>query len=152
MSSKKSDSNEAFVTLCNALVGGVGSLPDKSFLLGGNTVPKADALSPLQAYVAAEEEVTTTNADYRAALAKARKAKVPARAMVGELKPYLQVRLGKTNPLLESQFGIPAQKPPTTPVASKAEGAAKAKATRAAKKAAVASVEKPATPGSKPTT
>jgi hypothetical protein len=151
MVTKDTNTNEAFLTLCNALIGGVGSLPDKSFLLGGGTVPKADALAPLQAYVSAAGEVVTTDAAYRAALAKARAAKVPAQAMVADLKPYLKSRLGKTNPVLESRFGVTPDKPPTTPVATKAEGAAKAKATRAAKKAAVEAAEKPSTPGSKPT-
>jgi hypothetical protein len=150
MTTKDSSSNEAFLTLCNALIGGVGSLPDKSFLLGGGTVTKTEALSPLQDYVEADGEVKTANATRKAAVAKARTAKIPARAMVGNLKPYLKARLGKTNPLLESQFGIPAEKPPEVPVASKAAGAEKSKATRAAKKAAATAATQPATPGTKP--
>ena len=151
MTTKSSTSNQAFVTECNALITGVTALSDKSFLMGGASVAKADVLSPMQDYVDAEQEVTTADAARKAAIAKARTAEVAARAMVGDLKPYLRARMGKTNPALESQFGIAPQKPAATPVASKAAGAAKAKATRAAKKASATPAPQPATPATKPT-
>jgi hypothetical protein len=152
MSTSSKINKQTFASECSALITGVTAMTDKSFLMGGGTVAKADALQPMQDYVDAEEEVTTTDAAYRAAVAKAHAAEVPALAMVADLKPYLRARLGKTNPALKSQFGIDPIQPPTTKVATKAAGVAKASATRKAKKAAASVTEPAATPGSKPTT
>lgn len=142
MATKPKSTHASLVSRCNSLITGVTALPDASFLLGGGAVAKAAVVLPLQAYVDAEKEVTTADAAYRAALAKAHAAQPGARAMMTELVPYLRARLGKANPALEAQFGVTPLTPRPTPVASKAAGAVKGKATRAAKKAAVASVGK----------
>jgi hypothetical protein len=148
---KKKEAKQTLKDECSGLVIGVTALQDKSFLVNGGTLAKADALQPMQDYVDAEEEVTTADAAYRAALAKARAAEGPARAMVSTLKPYLRVRMGKSNPALKTQFGVAPIAPPVTSSTAKAAGVVKAQTTRAKKKAAAAEATVPATPAPKPT-
>ena len=107
------------------------SLPDATLTIDGQTLTKAQVLQPLNDYVAAEALVAPADAAYHATVQKAHGAEVTARAMVVNLKPYLKVRLGKSNPALKSQFGVTPAKTPQRTAESKAEAATKAKATRA---------------------
>jgi hypothetical protein len=145
MVKKNTSAKEPFINECNALVTGVGALPDKTLLFDGDSVAKGNALQPLSDYVSAEEEVTTAEAAYRAAVAKAHAAKPAAQAMVGKLRSYLRSRLGQSNPALKTEFGVEPIQPRVTPIASRAAGAAKGKATKAAKKAALAATPAAAT-------
>ncbi|HEX8790170.1 MAG TPA: hypothetical protein VF765_04410 [Polyangiaceae bacterium] len=131
MTTNRLDNKLAFLTLCQSLIAGVQSIPDPTLTIDGQTLPKAQVLQPLTDYVAAEALVAPAEAAYHAAVQKAHDAEVPAKAMVANLKPYLKVRLGKSNPALKSQFGVTPAKTPQRTAESKAEAATKAKATRA---------------------
>jgi hypothetical protein len=146
------------ITLCNALAAGVQALPDTEFVASGQTIQKTAVVTPLQAYVAATQQTAVTEAAWHASVQKEQAAEAAARAMIEEIKPVLQGRYGKSNPQLETQFGIPPVKKAQTSAATKAAAAAKAKATRQLlgtkgskqKKAAIAAAgaPSPATPAS----
>jgi hypothetical protein len=125
------DNKLEFLTLCQSLITGVQSLPDATLTIDGQTLTKAQILQPLTDYVAAEALVAPADAAYHAAVQKAHATEAAARAIVVNLKPYLKVRLGKSNPALKSQFGVTPAKAPQRTAATKAEAATKAKATRA---------------------
>ena len=131
MTANRRDNILEFTTLCQSLIAGVQSIPDATLTIDGQTLPKAQVLQPLNEYVAAEALVAPAEAAYNAAVQKAHDAEVPAKAMVANLKPYLKVRLGKSNPALKSQFGVTPAKEPQRTAANKADAATKGKATRA---------------------
>ena len=139
------------ITLCNALAAGLQALPDTEFVASGQTLQKAAVIAPLQAYVAATQQTAADEAAWHTAVQKEQAAEAAARAMIEEIKPVLQGRYGKSNPQLETQFGIPPVKKAVTSAVTKAKAAAKAKATRALlgtkgskqKKAAIAAATDP---------
>ncbi len=131
MTANRRDNKLEFVSLCQSLIAGVQSIPDPTLTIDGQTLTKAQVLQPLTDYVAAEALVAPADAAYHAVVQKAHGAEAAARAMVANLKPYLKVRLGKSNPALKSQFGVTPTKEPQRTAATKAEAATKAKATRA---------------------
>jgi hypothetical protein len=131
VTANRRDNKLEFVSLCQSLITGVQSLADATLTIDGQTLTKAQVLEPLTDYVAAEALVAPADAAYHAAVLKAHGTEAAARAMVANLKPYLKVRLGKSNPALKSQFGVSPAKTPQRTAATKAEAATKAKATRA---------------------
>ena len=131
MTGNRNDTKLQFLSLCQSLITGVQSIPDATLTIDGQTLTKAQILQPLTDYVAAEAQVAPADAAYHAAVQKAHTAEAVARAIVVNLKPYLKVRLGKSNPALKSQFGVTPAKAPQRTAATKAEAATKAKATRA---------------------
>ena len=131
MTTNRQDNKLGFLNLCQSLITGVQSLPDATLTIDGQTLTKAQVLQPLTDYVAAEALVAPADAAYHATVQKAHAAEAAARAIVVNLKPYLKVRLGKSNPALKSQFGVSPAKTPQRSAAPKAEAATKAKATRA---------------------
>jgi hypothetical protein len=119
--------------LCNALIEGLTPLADPTFTLDGKVYPKDAVLAPLHAYVVAVEATSASRAAWSKAVQDEHDAATAARAMIALLKPYLKVRLGKSNPALQSEYGIaPARKAEKT-VAVKSTAIAKAKATRIAR-------------------
>ena len=131
MTTNNTDTKLDFVTLCQTIVSGFQALTDTTYVIEGQTLTKQQVLQPLQDYVAAEALVAPAEAAYHGAVRKAHAAEAPARTTVANLKPYLKIRLGKSNPALKSQFGISPAKAPQKTAATKAEAATKAKATRA---------------------
>ncbi|HEY8040691.1 MAG TPA: hypothetical protein VIF15_12890 [Polyangiaceae bacterium] len=152
MTTNKNNSKHALALACGNLAAGITSLPDKEFLLGAQTLTKAQVLAPLDAYEPATVTTATTRGAWSKAVIAERAAEIAAHAMIELLKPFLQARLGKSNPDLESMFGVAPVKPPKVTSAVKAAAAAKAKATRSKlhtlgpkqKKAAKAEATQPA--------
>jgi hypothetical protein len=129
-SSKKTNAKSVLVMLCTALIAGIEALPDSSFVLGTQTLTKAQILAPLQAYVASTLQTAADETAWHLSLQGEHVAEAAAKGMVELLKPYLQGRLGKSNPQLQTQFGISPVKKPQASVATKAKAAEKAVATR----------------------
>ncbi|HEY8090361.1 MAG TPA: hypothetical protein VIF09_21015 [Polyangiaceae bacterium] len=149
--STNTNAKAPLITLCNALAAGLQALPDTEFIASGQTLLKTAVITPLQTYVAATQQTAVTEAAWHASVQKEQAAEVAARAMIEEIKPVLQGRYGKSNPQLETQFGIAPVKKGQPSAATKAAAAAKAKATRALlgtkgskqKKAAIAAATDP---------
>jgi hypothetical protein len=147
-----------FSTQCSTLANGVLALPDKTLTVSEQSLTPKQCAAPLQAYVAAAAQTATALAAYHKAVQQEKAAEIDARSMYDQLKPVLVGRLGKSNPALETDYGIPPAKTPQTTVAAKAAGQQKAQATRKAnrtmgpkqKKAAQTAAE--ATPVTAPAT
>lgn len=160
MSTNTIASKPALVSLCNALVTGITAMPDKTFQLGGQSYTKAQVLAPLQAYVDANGKTTADEATWHQSVQEEHDAEASARAMIDALKPFLQGRLGKSSPMLQSQYGLAPAKKPAKTVAAKAAGIAKSQATRELrgtrgskqKKALTAAAVQPAAPALQPVT
>jgi hypothetical protein len=163
MSTQNHDTKLALSAQCTALVQGVNSLPDPTLTLDGKTYSKAAVVAPLNACVAAIAATATAHTAWTQSVQNERDAVAAARAMIAALKPYLRVRLGKNNPALQSEFGVPPAKKTQKTVAVKSTAIAKAKATRVARhtmgpkqKTSVKGAPAPATtatppaPGAKP--
>jgi hypothetical protein len=133
MSSNNKSNKLSLISTCTALVQGVNALTDATFTLDGQTYTKAAVLAPLNACIAAIAATTTAHSNWTASVQAERTAVAAAVAMIAVLKPYLKVRLGKSNPSLKSEFGVAPAKPAKKPVAVKSAAIAKAKATRAAR-------------------
>jgi hypothetical protein len=159
LTTNQSNTKAAFISICNALITGINALPDKTFLLGGQTYTKAQVVAPLQAVVDAAAQAAADEATWHASVQAEHDAEAAARVMVDALKPFLQGRLGKSSPLLRSQFGLAPVKVAEKTVAAKATGIAKSLATRAIrgtrgskqKKALTAEAVPPVTPPAAPT-
>lgn len=146
----------SLVSTCSAIIQGINALSGADTVTtNGTTYTKAQLLAPLVAYVPLPAQTAVAKAAYT----KATAAEAVARAAVVDMiehaiKPYLQGRLGKSSPELET-YGIPPAKAPQTTAATKAAAAQKSQATRKAlgtkgttqKKAAKKALEAtPATP------
>jgi hypothetical protein len=159
LTTNQSNTKAAFIAICNALITGIDALPDKTFLLGGQTYTKAQVVAPLQTVVDAAGKAAADEATWHSSVQDEHDAEAAAREMVDALKPFLQGRLGKSNPLLRSQFGLAPVKTAQKTVAAKATGIAKSLATRAIrgtrgskqKKALTAEAAPPAAPPTAPT-
>jgi hypothetical protein len=147
----KNSSKQSLVTTCNALITGLTALANADPVVSnGQTYTKAQLLAPLQAYVGLPAETAAAKTAYTKAVAAEAAAKQAVLAMIEDvIKPYLQTRLGKSSPDLET-YGLEPVKTPQKSAATKAAAAQKSQATRkalgtkgpvqkkAAKKAAVA--------------
>jgi hypothetical protein len=133
MSSNNHDTKLSLSAQCDALVQGVTSLADPTLTLDGKPYTKDAVLAPLRACVTAIAATSAAHSAWSQAVQQEHDAIAAARAMIALLKPYLQVRLGKSNPALQSQFGIAPAKKGEKTVAVKSTAIAKAKATRAAR-------------------
>jgi hypothetical protein len=131
LTTNQSNTKTAFIALCNALITGISALPDKTFLLGGQTFTKAQVVAPLQALVDAAAKTAADEATWHTSVQDEHDAEAAAREMVDAVKPFLQGRLGKSSPLLRSQFGLAPVKLAAKTVAAKATGIARSLATRA---------------------
>jgi len=116
-----------------ALIDGItNELPDlRSLIINKESVTKKQLLSMFQTRLAAAQNTKVARLAYHAAVAaEAQVAKQVAPERAG-VKLYLVMRYGKTSPELQT-FGFTPAKVPQRTAASKAKGAAKAKATRKA--------------------
>jgi hypothetical protein len=130
MTANSKHTKGAFATFCTTLASGIQAMPDATFLLGMETLTKAQVVGPLQAYPAQVAKTAEAKTAYDESLLAEHALEAEARAMVDRVKPFLQGRFGKESPKLESQFGIAPQKKPQKTVATKAGAIAKSKATR----------------------
>jgi hypothetical protein len=121
-----------FSSQCQTLANGVLALPDKTLTVSEQSLTTKQCAAPLLAYVAAATQTATALSAYRKAVQAEKAAEADARSMYDQLKPVLVGRLGKTNPALETTYGIPPAKVPQTSVAAKAGGVQKSLATRKA--------------------
>jgi hypothetical protein len=156
MSSNRSNTKLEFVSQCQTLATGVLALPDKTLTVSEQSLTKAAVAAPLQAYVAAAAQTASDKAAYTKSVQAEKVAEAAARAMFEQLKPVLQGRFGKSNPVLETSYGIPPVKTPQKSVTVKAGAVAKAATTRAANhtmgpKQKKAAKKAPAVPPAKPT-
>jgi hypothetical protein len=133
MTTNKKDTKLEMSSTCAALLQGVNALPDSTFEMDGQTYAKAAVLGPLNAFIAAVAATTATHSAWLKAVQDEEAAAGAAHAMVAILKPYLRARLGKSNPALQSKFGVAPVKKAKKPVAVKSAAIAKSKATRAAR-------------------
>jgi hypothetical protein len=131
MAANNTHTKTKFIAFCTTLAAGVTAMADTTFLLGGKSLTKAEVVGPLDAYVAATAQTAQDKTTYETSLQQERAAEEAARGIVDQLKPFLQGRLGKSNPALETQFGIAPQKKAQKTVAVKAGAIAKSKATGA---------------------
>ncbi len=161
MATNKKSTKLEFATQCSTLAAGVIALPDKTITLSEQPFTPAEVAAPLQAYVTAAAQSAMAKAAYTKALQTEKAAEQAARAMFTQVKPFLQARFGKSNPVLQTTYGIAPEKAPQKSVAAKSEAIAKAttarkanhtmgpKQKKAAKQAAAqapASPSQPATP------
>ena len=155
MTSNRSNTKLEFSTQCSTMATGVLALPDKTLMVDDQSMTKPDAAAPLQAYVAATAQTASDKAAYNRSLQAEKLAEAAARERYDQLKPFLQGRFGKSNPILETTYGVVPVKTTQKPVAVRAAAAAKALSTRAANhtmgpKQKKAAKKAPAQPPSKP--
>lgn len=81
MTTNSNSTKATLVSLCNALVTGITAMPDKTFLLGGQSYTKAQVLAPLQAYVDANAKTTADEATWHQSVQEEHDAEASARAM-----------------------------------------------------------------------
>jgi hypothetical protein len=124
---------EALVAVCNALITGITGLANADTIVSaGQSFTKAQLLAPLTAYVVLPNDTASAKAVYTKAVATEAAGKAAALEMIqGIIQPYLQLRLGKDSPDLET-YGLQPAKVATKPVATKAAAVAKGQATRKA--------------------
>jgi hypothetical protein len=138
-----------FTMLVNALG---TDLPDvTTFLFRDQTITKADAITKLSARITAAENTKAARLALQAAVAAETQIAQEVAPIRSDIKGFLSNRFGKNSPKLQ-KFGFTPAKTPQKSVASKAQGVAKAKATREAlgtkgkkqRKAAAAAIVAPA--------
>jgi hypothetical protein len=115
-----------------ALANGMSTdLPDiTSFLMAHTTYAKDDLVTRFKAFLAAIEATKSARTALHLAVANERALLKQVAPLRAQLKTYLGLRFGKNSPEMQ-KFGFTQAKVPKTPVASKAEGIVKNKATRA---------------------
>ena len=116
-----------------ALVVGLQGLTDvDTWILGNKTVKKADVIAVFQQCVSAIAASDASHTSWQNALDREKAALAVARPLRSSVKSFLDGRLGKQNPDLQT-FGFKPAKTPDKTVAAKATGIARTKATRAAR-------------------
>jgi hypothetical protein len=112
-----------------ALIVGVQSLPDTSFILNGITLAKPDLVQRLQKRVDAAEATKTSKKQWLADVQVEHAVNADVAPLRAAMKTFVETRFGKNSSKLRD-FGYPPAKPRKTTTAKKAAGVAKAKATR----------------------
>ena len=115
---------------------------ESSFVLPSGTYTLAQLLGPFQKRIAAAEATKAAETAWHDAVAAERPVAEQADTLRKEVKQLAAGRFGASSSVL-SQLGYTPDKPRKVSVAVKANSAAKARATRAAKKAAKAAGSKP---------
>jgi hypothetical protein len=117
-----------------ALKDGISSkLPNEAtFVLGKQTLTRADLLSRIQARIDAYEATRTARKQWQAAVASEARIQAEVAPLRASLKKYLQARFGALDPEMQS-FGFTQAKLPQRTVASKSAAVQNAQATRAAR-------------------
>ena len=155
MTSNRSNTKLEFSTQCDTMATGVLALTDKTLMVSEQSMTKPEAVAPLQTYVAAVAQTASDKATYNKSLQAEKAAEAAARERYEEMKPVLQGRFGKSNPILETTYGVAPAKTAKKPVAVKAAAVVKAINTRAANhtmgpKQKKAKMNAPAQAGNKP--
>ncbi len=115
-----------------ALVNGINTfVSETTILLGDQSILKVQVVSRLQARINAAEATKAARLALHAAVAAEALTVADTTPLVADLKVFFQGRFGKTSPKMQS-VGFTQAKVPQKSAASKAKGAAQAKATRAA--------------------
>jgi hypothetical protein len=148
------------VATCNAIITNLpAELGKGTVQADGETYTAAQLLAPLKAYVPLPPATANAKAAYSKAVDAEAAAKEAAVTMIEDvIKPYLQLKLGKSSTDLET-YGLEPAKTPQKSAAVKAAAAQKGQATRKAlgtkgpvqKKAAKKALEaQPANPAALP--
>ncbi len=103
-----------------------------SFVLGKQTIARADLLSRFQARIDAAHAVKTSRAALQKLVADERAADASVKPVRALMKSYLQARYGKASPELQS-FGFAQTRAGKATAQVKATAVVKAKATRQAR-------------------
>ena len=124
---------QSLLATINALIAGLTALTDLTTVVAnGQTYTKAQLLAPLQAYVPLPAATANAKTAYSKAVEADAAAKEAAVTIIEEvIKPYLQTRLGKSSPDLET-YGLEPAKTTQPSAAVKAAAAQKGLATRKA--------------------
>ena len=120
-----------------------------TLLLAGTSYTPAGLVSLLQAYVSAITALLALHAQLHDAVSEGKAQRDQINTILVALEGLVVSSFGSSSSKL-NDFGITPKKVADTPAATKAEGQAKAAATRKAKKAALASVTAPASPPAPP--
>jgi hypothetical protein len=117
-----------------ALVTGLNEeLPDvQSFVINGTPYAKVALVAKLQARIDAAEKTKSDRTKLHASVGAERALEQEVAALRAGTKTFLQSRFGKNSPEMQ-KFGFTQAKVPQRPVATKATGVAKNKATRQAR-------------------
>jgi len=156
--STKTDSKQSLSATCTALITGINALANADTVTSGTTTyTKGQLLAPLIAYLPLPAATANAKTAYSKCVADEATARTAAVTMIEDvIKPFLQLRLGKSNPVLVT-YGLEPVKVPQKTAATKAAAAQKSQATRkalgtkgtaqkkAAKKAIEAAPASPAT-------
>jgi hypothetical protein len=94
------------------------------------TYAKADLVTRFKTFLAAMETTKAARTALQTAVASERALLKQVAPLRAQLKTFLGLRFGKNSPEMQ-KFGFTQAKVPKTPVASKAQGIAQGKATRA---------------------
>jgi hypothetical protein len=126
----------------------------QSWVFNGKTYQRGDILTLLQGAIQAAQTVNTANEAWRASVVVENGLLAALQPVLGALKKALEAQWGITSSKM-AEFGFAPGKATVRTAASKAASAAKATATRKAKKDALAAVGKtaaaqPSTPATAP--
>ena len=128
-----SEQGAKVIAAFQALIDGINNelLDLKSLVINKQTVTKKQLLTAFQGRLTAAQNTKAARLAYHAAVAAEAKVAAQVAPDRAGVKLYLVMRYGKTSPELQT-FGFTPAKVPQKTAASKADGAAKAKATRQA--------------------
>jgi hypothetical protein len=117
-----------------ALIAGINAelTADQQFIINGETLSKAALLARFQARLDAAQKTKADRTTLTTTVDAERRLQLEVTPLRTGFKVYLLSRYGKSSPELQ-KFGFTQTKRPQRPVASKAAGVAKSKATRAAR-------------------
>lgn len=133
----KIDKAAEVTTFASALV---ANFPDtQTWELDGTTYKRGDLVNLANAYVAATQKTKADHDVWTASVDAEREAHDALDPVLSAFKRWLESKVGVTSTKV-GEYGFTPNKPQVKTAASKAASVAKAKATRAAKKAALAAV------------
>ena len=138
---KKNDIAATLTTCANGLTANYATT--QSWVLGTKTYARGDILNMLQAAITAAQNTQAAHDAWLAAVAGEQAQLGQLRPVLNDLHDALGAEWGRTNPKM-AEFGFTPDKPAVRTAEQKAASVAKARATRAAKKAALATVGAPA--------
>jgi hypothetical protein len=115
-----------------ALIKGINTelATEASFVLRGQTFPRAAVLGSLQARIDAAEKTKAARTAFHLAVEAERAVALDANALRADLKVWLQAHFGSKSTKLQ-EFGFTPRKRAKTTAAAKAAGVKKAQATKA---------------------
>jgi len=138
---KKSDFTASLTACADGLTANYPAT--QSWVFDTKTYTRGDILNMLQAAVAAVQTTKAAHDAWRAAVTAEKGQVAQLRVVLDALHKALESQWGASSTKM-AEFGFSPEKPVVRTAASKATGVAKARVTRAAKKAALATVGAPA--------